>query len=83
VALGIPGLAAWIPLTRHARLQDGESVLVLGATGVVGQVAVQAAKLLGAGRVVGAGRDAEALKQIEELGADATGVLCEAMTRRH
>ena len=50
-------LAAWIPLTRHARLKAGESVLVLGATGVVGQVAVQTAKILGAGHVVGAARD--------------------------
>ncbi len=75
VALGIPGLAAWIPLTRHARVKAGESVLVLGATGVVGQIAVQAARILGAGRVVGAGRDADALEQLHGLGADATVVL--------
>lgn len=72
VALGIAGLAAWLPLAWRAGLQPGETVLVLGATGVVGRIAVQGAKLLGAGRVVAAGRDAEALARAEELGADAT-----------
>lgn len=71
VAMGIPALAAWLPLEHHARLQRGESVLVLGATGVVGQVAVQAAKILGAGRVVAAARNKDALQAVEALGADA------------
>ncbi|MCV7441162.1 zinc-binding dehydrogenase [Mycobacterium paraense] len=72
VACGIAGLAAWLPLTRHADVSHGETVLVLGATGVVGRIAVQAAKLLGAGRVVAAGRNPESLEQARELGADAT-----------
>jgi NADPH:quinone reductase-like Zn-dependent oxidoreductase len=72
VALGIAGLAGWLPLAWRAPLRPGETVLVLGATGVVGQFAVQAAKLLGAGRVVAAGRDAEMLARARELGADAT-----------
>ena len=72
VALGIAGLAAWLPLAWRADLRPGETVLVLGATGVLGHVAVQAAKLLGAGRVVAAGRDAESLARTEQLGADAT-----------
>jgi len=72
VALGIAGLAAWLPLALRARLRPGETVLVLGATGIVGQLAVQAAKLLGAGRVVAAGRDAEMLARAARLGADAT-----------
>lgn len=72
VACGIAGLAAWLPLTRHADVSRGETVLILGATGVVGRIAVQAAKLLGAGRVVGAGRNPEALDKARELGADAT-----------
>ncbi|WP_231973834.1 MULTISPECIES: zinc-binding alcohol dehydrogenase family protein [unclassified Mycobacterium] len=72
VACGIAGLAAWLPLTRHADVSHGQSVLVLGATGVVGRIAVQVAKLLGAGRVVGAGRNPDALEQARALGADAT-----------
>lgn len=72
VACGIAGLAAWLPLTRHADVSHGQTVLILGATGVVGHIAVQAAKLLGAGRVVGAGRNPDALEHARELGADAT-----------
>jgi NADPH:quinone reductase-like Zn-dependent oxidoreductase len=70
-AVGVPGLAAWLPLTRLAPIRDGETVVVLGATGNVGTVAVQAAKLLGAGRVVAVGRDEERLSQLLRLGADA------------
>jgi NADPH:quinone reductase-like Zn-dependent oxidoreductase len=70
VALGIAGLAAWVPLETRAQLQRGESVLVLGASGMVGQLAVQAAKLLGAGRVVAAARHRETLEMLRERGAD-------------
>ena len=72
VALGIAGLAGWLALTWSAKLREGESVLVLGATGIVGQVAVQGAKLLGASHVVAAGRNERALARAAELGADAT-----------
>jgi NADPH2:quinone reductase len=70
-ALGNSGLAAWLPLAWRARLTPGEAVLVLGATGIVGRLAVQAAKLLGAGRVIAAGRDEAMLHRAQELGADA------------
>ena len=70
--LGIAGLAGWLPFAWRAPLQGGETVLVLGATGSVGLVAVQAAKLLGASRVVAAGRDANRLEKAVSLGADAT-----------
>jgi|SRR5215218_1713718 len=72
VAFGIAGLAAWLALQWRAQVQEGETVLVLGASGVVGLIAVQGAKLLGAGRVVAAARSAEGLKRAQELGADAT-----------
>jgi NADPH:quinone reductase-like Zn-dependent oxidoreductase len=75
VALGVAGLAAWLALDWRAELRPGETVLVLGATGTVGQIAVQGAKLLGAGRVVAAGRDEGALRRAAELGADATVAL--------
>lgn len=70
-ALGVVGLAAWMPLSWLAPVRTGESVLVLGATGAVGSVAVQAAQILGAGRVVGVGRDAVRLERALSLGADA------------
>ena len=76
-ALGNSGLAAWLPLSSRAQLAPGESVLIIGATGIVGRLAVQAARLLGAGRVIAAGRDAAALERASELGADAVVVLGE------
>jgi len=71
LALGIAGLAAWLALDWRAHLQPGEHVLVLGASGVLGQIAVQAAKHLGAARVVGAARSPEGLERVQALGADA------------
>ncbi len=70
--LGIAGLAGWLPLAWRAPLQGGENVLVLGATGSVGLVAVQTARLLGAARVVAVGRSEAGLERAMELGADAT-----------
>ncbi len=73
--LGIAGWAGWLSVAWRAKLVKGEKVLVLGATGAVGQVAIQAAKLLGAGRIVAAGRDAASLEGARQLGADALVVL--------
>lgn len=75
LAFGIAGLAAWLALEWRGQLAHGETVLVLGASGVVGQVAIQAARLLGAGRVVAAARSPEGLRRAGELGADATVAL--------
>jgi NADPH2:quinone reductase len=71
-ALGIAGLTGWLAVEWRAHVRGGERVLVLGATGVVGLVAVQAARILGASQIVAAGRDAEALELARELGANAT-----------
>jgi NADPH2:quinone reductase len=70
--LGIAGLAGWLPFAWRAPLRGGENVLVLGATGSVGLVGVQVAKLLGAARVVAAGRSAAGLERAAQVGADAT-----------
>jgi NADPH:quinone reductase-like Zn-dependent oxidoreductase len=67
-----PAMSSWVALRRRVLLEAGQSVLVLGATGNAGQMAVQVAKLLGAGRVVGAGRDPDQLAILPSLGADET-----------
>jgi NADPH2:quinone reductase len=72
VAAGVAGLAGWLPVAWRSPVQEGDRVLVLGATGTVGSVAAQGAKLLGAERVVAAGRDRDRLARLRELGADAT-----------
>jgi NADPH2:quinone reductase len=71
-ATGVAGVAAWVPVAWRAEVRAGDRVLVLGATGTVGSIALQAARLLGAERVVAAGRDAEKLERARDLGADAT-----------
>jgi NADPH:quinone reductase-like Zn-dependent oxidoreductase len=75
IAMGIAGTGALLPL-EQAGIKPGESVLILGATGTLGQIALQLARILGAGRVVGAARDAEALERLRARGlADAVVVL--------
>jgi NADPH:quinone reductase-like Zn-dependent oxidoreductase len=71
-ALPNPGVSAWLSLSHRAKLFRGENVLILGATGVTGKLAIQIAKLLGAARVVATGRNQEALSRLHALGADAT-----------
>lgn len=71
-ALPNPGVSAWLSLTARAKLAKGETVLILGATGVIGMLAVRIAKLLGAGRVIAAGRNEAVLSTLGDLGADAT-----------
>lgn len=70
-AIGNSGIAAFMPLVETAAMQAGETVLILGATGAVGQLAVQIAHARGAGRVIGVGRDHAALDGLASLGADA------------
>ena len=71
-SLGTPGIAAYLALTRRAQLKAGETVLILAASGVLGAIAVQVARLLGAGRIVAGARDDQGLARSKELGAHAT-----------
>jgi NADPH:quinone reductase-like Zn-dependent oxidoreductase len=71
-ALGLSAVAAWMALTWKGQLRPGERVLVLGAGGAVGQVAVQAAVALGAGAVVAASRREAHRRRALERGATAT-----------
>ena len=56
-----PGMSSWAALTARAKFVAGENVLILGATGVAGHLAVQVARRLGAVRIIAAGRNPEAL----------------------
>ncbi|HEU5484159.1 MAG TPA: zinc-binding alcohol dehydrogenase family protein [Microlunatus sp.] len=77
-AIGTSGIAAWMALTWRARLEPGERVVVLGASGVVGQVALAAARSLGAGRIVACVRSAPAAEAAVVAGADDVVVLSDA-----
>jgi NADPH:quinone reductase-like Zn-dependent oxidoreductase len=70
-AIANPAMSSWAALSARAKFLPGESVFILGATGVAGQLAVQIAKRRGASRVVAAGRNPHALDKLKTLGADA------------
>jgi NADPH:quinone reductase-like Zn-dependent oxidoreductase len=67
-----PAMSSWVALRRRISFQPGQSVLVLGATGSAGQMAIQVAKTLGAGTVIAAGRNRRVLDTLPDLGADVT-----------
>ncbi len=71
-AIANPGMSSWAAYTERAKLKAGETVLVNGAAGTAGRLAVQIAKHLGAGKVIAAARNVEALKSVAALGADVT-----------
>jgi NADPH:quinone reductase-like Zn-dependent oxidoreductase len=71
-AIAIPGMSSWAALVERARFSKGETVLINGATGVSGRLAVQIAKYLGAGKVIATGRNVDALHSLRDIGADAT-----------
>jgi len=66
-----PGMSVWAALIERAALKPGETVLVNGATGSAGRLAVQLAKYLGAGKVIATGRNESELQELLSLGADA------------
>jgi NADPH:quinone reductase-like Zn-dependent oxidoreductase len=70
-ALANPGMSSWAALRHRAKLAAGETVLVNGATGSAGRLAVQIARHLGAKKVIATGRNPAALQELARLGADA------------
>jgi NADPH:quinone reductase-like Zn-dependent oxidoreductase len=77
-ALANPGMSSWAALKERAKFTRGEVVLVNGATGAAGSLAVQIAKYMGARKVIATGRNPEALKTASNLGADVTILLDQA-----
>ena len=69
-AIANPGMSAWAGLVERGRLVAGETVMVNGATGTAGRVAVQLAKYLGAARIIATGRNVQELEEMKQLGAD-------------
>jgi len=69
-ALANPGMSCFAALIERARFQAGETVLINGATGSAGLVAVQIAKQLGAGKVIATGRNVQELEALRAVGAD-------------
>jgi NADPH:quinone reductase-like Zn-dependent oxidoreductase len=67
-----PAMSSWVALRQRISFQAGQDVLVLGATGNAGQMAVQVAKRLGAGQIIAAGRDTGRLAALPAVGATAT-----------
>ena len=76
-AIAIPGMSSWAALQETAKFQAGETVLVNGATGISGRLAVQIARYLGAKKVIATGRNTKALQSLVPLGADLTIPLVE------
>lgn len=77
-AIANPGVSSWAAYTERAELKAGETVLVNGATGAAGRLAVQIAKHLGAKKVIATGRNVEALRSVAAIGADATILLIDS-----
>lgn len=71
-AIANPGMSSWAALVERAQFQAGETVLVNGATGTSGKLAVQIAKYLGAKKVIATGRNEAELQKLSVLGADVT-----------
>jgi NADPH:quinone reductase-like Zn-dependent oxidoreductase len=69
-AIANPGMSAWTALVERARFQPGETLLVNGATGTAGRIAVQLGKYLGAKKIIATGRNEAELEEVRSLGAD-------------
>jgi NADPH:quinone reductase-like Zn-dependent oxidoreductase len=76
-----PGMSSWVALNERAKFVAGETVLINGATGVSGRLAIQIAKYLGARRVIATGRDEASVAELPSLGADSVIALNQSPER--
>jgi NADPH:quinone reductase-like Zn-dependent oxidoreductase len=76
-AIANPGMSSWAAYVERAKLKAGETVLINGATGTSGRLAIQVAKHLGAKKIITTGRNVETLNSLTGLGADVTIPLTE------
>ncbi len=67
-----PAMSSWVALRRRVQFRAGQNVLVLGATGNAGRMALQITKLFGANQIIAAGRGADRLAGLPALGATDT-----------
>jgi NADPH:quinone reductase-like Zn-dependent oxidoreductase len=77
-ACGIAGVTGWLAVTWRMPVREDDTVLVLGASGTAGGIALQAAKFLGAKRVIGAARHLDAVPDVADEKVDVDGDLPEA-----
>lgn len=71
-AVSNSGSSSWIALTHRAELRAGQTVLINGASGSAGRLAVRIAKHLGAAKVIATGRNSQKLEALKHEGADVT-----------
>ena len=76
-----PGMSSWVALNERAKFVAGETVLINGATGVSGRLAIQIAKYLGARRVIATGRNEASVAELPSLGADSVIALDQSPER--
>jgi NADPH:quinone reductase-like Zn-dependent oxidoreductase len=76
-----PAMSSWVALRQRIEFQAGQKVLILGATGNAGELAVQIAKRFGASQIIAAGRDTDRLARLLLLGAtDTVDLDCDLST---
>jgi NADPH:quinone reductase-like Zn-dependent oxidoreductase len=69
-ALANPAMSSWAALIYRAKIAKGETVLINGATGISGQLAIPIARHLGADKIIVTGRNPEILEKLKANGAD-------------
>ncbi|MBK6289381.1 MAG: zinc-binding alcohol dehydrogenase family protein [Gammaproteobacteria bacterium] len=69
-AIANPGMSSWVALTERAKLRTGEAVLINGAAGASGRLAIRIARYLGAGKIIATARNPDCFPDLLSLGAD-------------